>query len=197
MNPKIAWINRRDRTLPAMCASLAILASLLMSVSLVSAQNPDFTINANPSSLCVNPGVDAQSLVSISSVGGFTGTVNLGQSLSPTYPNGPTVSSIPPSVTLSSDQTIDINVTMSTTTSTPLSTYTITVFGFSGGAYHQANIELSVNSGCSVGGVIVPTALTSTGSVPLVASVVGIASVIAVVAAVIVYVNRKKSSIAP
>jgi len=74
------------------------------------------------------------------------------------------LSPIPSSVTLAADQTVSFNLTITTSTSTPLYTYTITVAGLSG-SFHQATIRLTVAAGCSVGGVIVPTAgLASTTS---------------------------------
>jgi len=175
----------------ATCASFFVLASLMVSVSVVSAANSDFTIDATPTTLCVNPGINGQSVISLSSVGGFSGTVNLGGSVSPLYANSPTLSGIPPSVTLASGQTVSFDLTMSTTTSTPLFTYRVTVSGLAG-SLHQVNIELTVSSACSVGGVIVPTTLGSIGSdltlTITIAGLIGLTSV-----AFIVYVSRART----
>jgi len=191
MSTTISGINRFKRYLPTACASLVILSSLLVSVSLVSAQNSDFAVSANPVTLCVNPGIDAQSVVSISSIGSFSGTVNLSDNVSPSYSNAPALSSIPSSVTLSAGQTVPITLGVSTTTSTPLYTYTITVSGLSGATLHQATIELTVSSGCSVGGVIVPTSHGTMGSSLVIG--VALAGLVGVVAAgLVVYVSRRK-----
>jgi hypothetical protein len=196
MSRTVFGINRIKKALPTACASLVILSSLLVSVSLVSAQNSDFAVNANPLNLCVNPGINAQSDISISSIGGFSGTVNLGDSISPLYSNGPTLSSIPSTVTLASGQTVPFTLGISTTASTPLYTYTITMSGFSGGILHQAIIELTVSTGCSVGGVIVPTAHATMGSDLMIG--IAIAGLIGAVAAtLVVYVSRSKSRAKP
>ncbi len=174
------------------CGSFFILVSLLAPLVIASAEGSDFAVNANPLTLCVNPGIDAQSVISISSMGGFSGTVNLGDSVNPPYNNGPTLSNIPSSVTLAKGQTVSFALTIFTTTSTPLYTYTVTVSGLSGIILHQTNVELVVSSGCSVGAVIVPTTLGSIGSnIGLgitIAGLIGVAS-----AALIVYESRVRT----
>jgi hypothetical protein len=188
---------RRRLLLSTAIASLAILASLFVSVSFANAQNSDFSINANPVTLCVNPGIDATSVITLSSLGGYTGTVNLSDSVSAPYGNGPTLSSIQPSETLASGQSISFNLTMYTTTSTPLYTYTVTISGIDqGGNFHEANIYLTVTAGCSVGGVIVPMAHGTTGSDLMIGIV--IAGLVGVVGAtLVVYVSRIKSRTKP
>jgi hypothetical protein len=193
MNSTVSGINRFKKALPTACASLVILSSLLVSVSLANAQSSDFAVSANPISLCVNPGIDAQSVVSVSSIGGFSGTVNLGDSVSPSTSDAPTLSAIPSSVTLSSGQTVPITLGISTTTSTPLYTYTITISGLYGSTLHQATIELVVSSSCSVGGVIVPTAQGTMGSNLVIG--IAIAGLVGIVAAgLVVFVSRRKNS---
>jgi uncharacterized membrane protein len=196
MSSTVSGINRIKKALPATCASLVILSSLLLSVSLVSAQNSGFAINANSGNLCVNPGINAQTDISISSIGSFSGTVNLSGSVSPSYSNAPTISGVPASVTVASGQSAGFTLGIYTTASTPLYTYTITVSGFSGSAYNSANIELTVSSGCSVGGVIVPMAHGTTGSDLMIG--IAIAALIgAVAASLVVYVSRNKSRAKP
>jgi hypothetical protein len=196
MSSTVSGTNRIQKTITAACASLVILSSLLVSVSLVSAQNSDFAINATPQFLCVNPGIDAQSYVTVSSIDGFSGTVNLGDGVSPSSSNAPALSNIPASETLSSGQSASFTLGISTTASTPLYTYTITVSGLSGATLHQATIELTVSTGCSVGGSIVSTAHGSTGSELMIGVV--IAGLVGVVgASLVAYVNRRKSRTNP
>lgn len=196
MSSTISGINRIKKTIPAACATLVILSSLLVSVSLVSAQNSDFAINVNPQFLCVNPGIDGQSYVSVSSIGGFSGTVTLGDSVSPSSSNSPTLSSIPSSETVASGQSASFVLGISTTASTPLYTYTITVSGLSGGTLHQTTVELTVSNGCSVGGSIVPMAHGSTGSELLIGvAIAGLAGTVG--AALVVYVNRSRNRTKP
>jgi hypothetical protein len=192
MNSTISRINRLRRNLPTAVASLVILSSLLLSVSLANAQSSDFAVNANPVYLCVNPGINAQSLVTVSSIGGFAGTVNLSDSVSPSSNNAPTLSSIPSSVTVSSAQPADFTLGMSTTTSTPVYTYTITVSGISGESYHTATIYLTVSADCSVGGVIVSTTHGTMGySLVMGIAIAGIIGLVA--ASLVVYVSRRKN----
>src|SRR5260370_9197104 len=134
--------------------SLVILAAITLAASIAHAQNPDFALSASPPVLCVNPGINGVSSISVQSVDGFTGTVNIAASIDPSV----TISPIPSSETLAAGQTITFNVTMYTTTSTPLYTYYLRVSGISNGVFHQTTVQLTVASGCSVGGVVVPAA---------------------------------------
>lgn len=151
---------KRDRRLITRNITIPIvfIIAILAAGPVAHAQTSEFTLNATPSNLCVNPGVDAVSLVSVQSLGGFSGTVNLGDSIGPNVANAPTLSAIPSSVTLSSGQTVSFSLTISTTTSTPNALYTVTVSGLSGATIHQATVQLTVAAGCSVGGTVLPTA---------------------------------------
>jgi hypothetical protein len=185
---------RNHRNPIAIPISLMTLALLLLSTSVVHAQSPDFTISATPSTLCVNPSVNGVSVISLQSVNGYVGTVNLGVTVNPTTSNGPTVSSTPSSETLAAGQTISFNLTISTTPSTPIYTYSIDVSGFDGSIFHQATVYLTVAAGCSVGGTIIPIAglapMTSYFAYGLaIAGLVGIVG-----ASLAVYVSRRKPS---
>ena len=138
--------------------SLVILASLVMATTAAHGQSPDFSLNSSPTNLCVNPGVNAVSSISLQSIGGFAGTVNLAASVDPSVANGPVLTPISSSETLAAGQTVNFDVQVSTTTSTPLYQYTIRVSGLSGATFHQAVVQLTVAAGCSVGGVILPAA---------------------------------------
>ena len=190
----VAKIGMRSMKIPVILSvSLMVLASLLLSSSIVHAQAPDFAINSTPSVLCVNPGINAVSSISLQSVDGFAGTVNLGSSVQPSMNNSPTLSSIPASETLSAGQTIDFNLTISTTTSTPIYTFSIVVSGFSG-SYHQTTIYLTVATGCSVGGVVVPIAGLAHVT-PYIAYSLAIAGLVGIVGATLaISVSRRKPS---
>lgn len=178
----------RLQTLPNLVASLVMVGALLASVSLASGQASDFSINATPITLCVNPGIDGQSVVNVSSLGGFSGTVNLSSTTSPSYTSGPTVSGVPSSVSVGSGQTSSFTVTISTTAATPIFVYTISVLGLSGN-FHQANIQFAVSASCSVGGSLEPTMLGSMGTVLFVGvTIVGL--VTAAAAGLVVYGKR-------
>src|SRR5690348_682379 len=92
------WNRKSTLTL---AISLVILASLVMPTTAAHGQSPDFSLSSSPSALCVNPGVDAVSSVSLLSVDGFTGTVNLAASVDSPV----TISPTPSSATLAAGQT--------------------------------------------------------------------------------------------
>jgi len=181
---------RGGKALTSMAIGSVVVAALLLSVSVVAAQGRDFSIGSSPSSLCVNPGINAKTVVFVSSDGGFVGTVNLSGQTSPA--SGVALSGIPSSVSLSIGQTVTFDLNMYTTPSTSLYTYTITITGISGIIVHQATITLMVSSDCSVGGVIVSTAHATIGSTLLTG--IAIAGLVGVVATgLAVYVSRSKN----
>ncbi len=194
MNSQIFRNRWGSNLLPALYVSFVIIASLIISVSVVKAQNSDFGVNANPSAFCVSPGLSAQSVVSVSSIGGFSGTVKLADSVIPTDSNV-TLSSIPQNETLGSGQTVSFNLSMFTSPSTPLNTYTVSVYGFSDTTFHAANIQLTVSSSCSVGGIVVPTTLGSIGS--NLSLGIALAGLIGIAATSMVYVNRVRARAKP
>ncbi len=171
-------------------ASFMILASVMLATSAVHAQNADFALSATPQALCVNPGINAVSSISVQSVNGFVGTVNLAASVDSPI----TISPIPSSETLAAGQTISFNITIYTTTSTPPYTYYIRVSGISGATFHEAVVQLTVAAGCSVGGVVVPTTgLTVVTS--YLAYGLAIAGIVGIVGATLaVYVSHRKLS---
>jgi hypothetical protein len=172
---------RRDN--PPIMTSLAIpiiiLAAALAISPMVQAESSTFTLTSTPSNLCVNPGVDAVSVIGVQSVGAFVGTVGLSDRIDPAVPNGPTLSPIPSNETLAAGQTVSFKLAISTTTSTALYTYTVTVSGFSAGSLSQATAQLTVAAGCSVGGRALPinpsTLLSSnTGAVILAGAILAL-----------------------
>jgi hypothetical protein len=179
-------MRRNERLITASLAlPITFIVVILVAGPIVRAQTADFTLHATPSNLCVNPGVNAVSAISVQSVGGFAGTVNLGDSIGPTVTDGPTLSNIPSSVTLAAGQAVNFNLTISTTTSTPPYLYTITVSGLAGSNFHQATVQLTVAAGCSVGGTTMPTnqptLLSPLPSVIVLASAVVVAGAILLV----------------
>ncbi len=156
-NSYISSLSNRKSTLP-FAVSLVILASLVIATTAAHAQSPDFSLSSSPSNLCVNPGVNAVAVVTLGSVDGFSGTVNLAANVDPSVTNGPTLSPIPSSETVGAGQSVSFNLDLSTTTSTPLYTYSVQVSGLSGGTFHRIVVQLTVAAGCSVGGVVLPTA---------------------------------------
>ena len=102
---------------------------------------PDFTIVTNPISLTVSQGSSTTAGLTLSSVSGFSGTVNL----SATVGSGPTVSLNPTTVTLTSGGNANSLLSVSTSGSTPRGGYTIFVLATSGTFSHSVSISLTVN----------------------------------------------------
>ena len=187
--------TRKQKLSNTLGLSLVILTSLVISTSLAAGQNPDFAISANPTTLCVNPGIDGTSVINISSVGGFSGTVDLGTSISPNNSGGPTISGIPSTVDLASGQTVRLNLAAATTQATPTFVYTITIAGLSGATFHSATVSLVVSTDCSVGGVTVPTSgLANAG--PSLSLGIALAGLVGIVVAGFVFYARRSRNLA-
>jgi hypothetical protein len=143
--------------------SLLLATILVTSAPLVNAQNPDFSIGANPSSRCIAVGSTTTYQITVSSTDGFSGQVLLGDDVQPDVNNGPTLGPIPSSVTLSAGQSATFNLNAITTSSTPPQVYTITIGGIAGGSnFHSTSVFLAFAPGCgAVGGTVSPASLLS------------------------------------
>jgi PGF-pre-PGF domain-containing protein len=100
---------------------------------------PDFTISVSPTSGSVVQGGSTSVTVSIGSVGGFSGTVSLSAS---SLPSDATASFSPDNGTLSFNSTL----TISTASTTPAGTYSITITGTGGGKTHTTTCTLTVTA---------------------------------------------------
>ncbi len=158
---------------------------------LVHAQIADFVLSSTPSNLCVNPGVDAVSVIGVESIGGFAATISLSSNVDPKIADGPSSSPIPSSETLVDGQTVNFDLAISTTTSTPTGIYYVTVSGLSGAIFHQTSVQLTVSSGCSVGGSILRL-----DGLPLLIPYTGVAVLTGLVAALLTVLTmyRRRSS---
>jgi hypothetical protein len=107
---------------------------------------PDFSISATPSTQTVTAGGNTTYTISTSAINGFTGSVSLGTSGLPT---GASASFSPASISGSTTSTL----TISTLSSTPAATYTITITGISGSINHSTAVLLTVNA--PTGGVTI------------------------------------------
>ncbi|HYU55005.1 MAG TPA: hypothetical protein VEL71_02175 [Candidatus Dormibacteraeota bacterium] len=106
--------------------------------------SPDFSISAAPSSINVTRGSSTSSTITLTSIGGFAGTVNLSASISPSSGSSPTLALNPNRVTLLSGGTGNSVLTISTTGTTLLGVYTIVVLGVSGTLANSVSITLRV-----------------------------------------------------
>ncbi|HEY2233107.1 MAG TPA: hypothetical protein VGK01_06480 [Candidatus Angelobacter sp.] len=100
---------------------------------------PDFSISATPTTQTVAAGGSTTYAVSTAAINGFTGSVSLGTSGLPT---GASASFSPASISGSTTSTL----TISTLSSTPAATYTITITGISGSINHSTAVLLTVNA---------------------------------------------------
>jgi hypothetical protein len=99
---------------------------------------PDFTPGVSPSSQTINAGSSASYTASATPLNGFTGTVDLSVSGLPT---GATASFNPASITGGSGSS---TLTVTTSSSTPAGTYTLTIHETSGALSHSVSTMLTV-----------------------------------------------------
>ena len=147
---------------------------------------PDFNINSNPTSLTVSQGSSGTTSLTLSSLNGFSGTVDLTVAVSP---SGPQPSVNPTSVTLSAGGTASSTLTVSTSTSGYYSTpvaqgnYAVNITGASGSVHHSTPVSLTVGSSSS--------APPSAPNLPLLPIVGGVVAVIVVIGAA-VFLSRRR-----
>ncbi len=108
-----------------------------VSLTISAPAQPDFSLSASPSSVSVVQGNTATSTITVTDVGGFTGSVTLSAS---GLPSGVTAS-------FGTNPTTSTSVLTFTASSTAtLGTATVTVTGTSGTLTHTTTISLTVNS---------------------------------------------------
>lgn len=105
----------------------------------VSSGAADFSLTAMPASQTVTAGSAAQYTIDAVPVNGFSGMVSLNAS---GLPSGATASFSPAVVGASGSSTL----TLSTTSSTPAGTLTLTITGMSGNLSHAATVTIAVSS---------------------------------------------------
>ncbi len=104
---------------------------------------PDFSISASPSSQTVLPGSQTSYTTTVTPTGGFTGDVSLTVSGLPTG----TTAAFSPSSIAGGSGVSSLNV--STSSSTPAGTYTLTITGVNGALTHSTAVTLIVSTGSS------------------------------------------------
>ena len=115
---------------------------------------PDFSVGVSAPSETVAAGQKATDTVNVAALGGFTGSVSLAAS---GLPAGATTAFNPASVATSGSSTL----TISTGTTTPVGSYTITVQGTSGSLVHAVSLTLVV-TGPDFALVASPSSLSAT-----------------------------------
>jgi len=107
------------------------------SVQLVVTQSPDFNLSASPASQSVLRGSHVAYTASVSALNGFAGTVGLSIA---GLPAGASATFSPTSISHSGSSAL----TVTTRTTTPYGSYTLTITGTSGGLVHSASVTLVV-----------------------------------------------------
>ena len=102
---------------------------------------PDFSISTSPSSLNIVSGSSDTSTITINSLNGFSGSLNLDASPAIT---GITTAFNPSSVTVSSGGTASSTLTISVGSTTTAGPYSLTVTGTDGSIMHSTTINLEV-----------------------------------------------------
>ncbi len=102
----------------------------------------DFSISINPSSLSLPRGTSGASLITLTSLNGFAGTVTLSKVVSPTL--GPRKSLSSSSVTLSPGGQGTSTLTVKAQHKTPIGGCTITVTATSGSVSHSVTITVNI-----------------------------------------------------
>ncbi len=132
LTPDTTYYYRVSAIIPTAISDYAV-----TNATTLSGPPPDFTISASPSSESVPVGSSASYTVTIDPVNGFGGTVTLSASGLPT---GAAASFNPATITGSGTSTLQIT----TSSSTPPNTSTVTVKGNSGSLSHSTTVSLGV-----------------------------------------------------
>ncbi|OLE55990.1 MAG: hypothetical protein AUG51_00235 [Acidobacteria bacterium 13_1_20CM_3_53_8] len=125
--------------IPALASATITGGRLNVNNALTACNHPDFSISAGPAGQTVLVGTQTSFNVSVASYVGFNGDVNFSVS---GLPAGATASFSPASVNTSGTSTM----TVVTSNSTPLGTYSLTITGNGGGLQHSATVSLTVNN---------------------------------------------------
>src|SRR5207302_10264344 len=103
---------------------------------------PDFSVSANPTSLTISQGSSGTSNITLTSLNGFSGTVTLSASVSP---SGPFANLNPGSVTLVSNGAGSSTLNVTSVSAAP-GTYKVNVTATSGSLSHSFLITVTITS---------------------------------------------------
>ncbi len=103
----------------------------------------DFTISSSPTNLALTPGDSGKIVITLTSINGFRDKLALSATSSPT---GPSLRLSTTSVTLKPDRAATSELTVSSTTSTPMRGYVVTVTATGKKVSHSVNQSVSVSA---------------------------------------------------
>ncbi|MEA5453772.1 hypothetical protein SPF06_03465 [Sinomonas sp. JGH33] len=129
----------------AKIAVISLLGVLLPAGALFAATQtakPSFTVQVSPASQSVVRGSSAAYTVTVTSQNGFAGTASLSAG---SLPSAATAAFSPSSLSLTSGSTATSTLTVSTTSSTPVGTYSVQITATSGKTVATATAGLTVN----------------------------------------------------
>ncbi len=124
------------------------LQSMVGTFRVLAPATPDLSISSNPSPIAFLQGSSGTSMITLTSVNGFAGTVSLTATVSPVSSIGPSPSAsfMPASVPIPSGGSGTSTLTVSTTASTLSGTYSVMVNGTSGSILHTTTVTVQVNA---------------------------------------------------
>jgi uncharacterized membrane protein len=140
--PANATVNDYVLTVSAVSGRLDHTVVIILQV--ITPPSPDFQLQAQQSAVSVTRGSSGGTTITLTSVGGFSGIVNMTSSISPGGGSSPTLSLNPNKVTVLSGGNAGVVLTINTTGGTSRGVYSITVQGVSGSLSNTVNISLTV-----------------------------------------------------
>lgn len=161
LNPLLIPPNGQNSTLLHVNAAGALLGTFIVTVSGSSGainvqtavnvivtlpkQSPGFSISANPSFRAIFQGSTGASQITVTSIGNFSGTVNLSASVSPTgFPSGPIPSFSASSLHVTSGGQNSTALTVNVPSNAGIFVYNVTITGSSGAIQSHTILTISV-----------------------------------------------------
>ena len=113
---------------------------------ITNSSTPDLSITANPSSVSVQQGTSSTTLVTIHSLGSFSGTVTLTAGTSPAIANTTSLTFNPNSVSVAPAGSATSTLTVQTSHSTPTGSYNLNIKATSGTLVRILTVHLAVTA---------------------------------------------------
>ena len=135
--------------------------SMIISVAYYATHKPDFTISASPSSKTIAAGQSATYSITLTSANSFTASISM--SVTGLHSTMTTTWTVNP-VTLQPNGQATTQLTVTTTSSTPIGSYTLTVTATGSGQSHSTQVTLLVKTTSTITIECIPNSITLGGS---------------------------------